>query len=126
MHVYGHTCYIQSSNPMNDVYTLMHAEAPSPPQELSHRVLEYYTNYSKVKLMWDSPDNNSQVDFYHYEVVYSLEGVSIISYNASTTNATAIISGIPYDTNTSFILNANNCEGKSAPVYSTLVIYRGI
>ena len=102
-----------------------HAEIPSPPQELRHRVLEYGTNYSKVEMMWDSPDNNSRVDFYQYEVFYSIEGMNnvIILYNGSTTNTTAIITGILYDINTSFALYASNCEGISTPVYITLFIY---
>ena len=74
--------------------------------------------------MWEFPDNDSRVDFYHYQLIFvDSWGQANTSYQANTTNTTVILSGILYNLNISFVLFANNCEGKSAPV--NLALYTG-
>ena len=111
------------------MWICFYTEAPSPPQELRSRVLEYDNNYSTVtvEVTWNPPGNDSRVEYYVYQVIDSLqlEGVNASLYEANTTNTTVILSGIMYDNNISFILLANNyCEaGNSAP--TTLIINIG-
>ena len=97
-----------------------YTDAPSLPQALRSRVLESGTDYSTIEVTWEPPGNDSRVDFYQYQVVDSSEGASV-SYQANTTNTTAIL--FCYGINISFVLIANNCEGTSAPV--TYAIYIG-
>ena len=102
----------------NNVHAYAHIEAPSQPQELRSRVLEYYSNHSTVEVTWKPPDNDSRVEYYLYQVIDSLEGVNM-SYEANTTNTTVILSDV---LNILFILSANNCEGKSAPAFLVINI----
>ena len=75
--------------------------------------------------MWEFLDNDSRVDFCHYQLAFvdSL-GQANTSYQANTTNTTVILSGILYNCNISFVLFANNCERKSAPVALAIYISR--
>ena len=97
-----------------------HAGVPSSPQGLVSRVLESDTNYSIVEVKWEPPDNDSRADFYHYQVVVDSEGTTHTLNDVNTTNTGAIVCNSPYNVNTSFVLSANNCEGRSAPI--TLVL----
>ena len=81
--------------------------------------MESYTNYSTVEVTWEPPrpDNNSRVDFYHYQVIVDMEGTSYMLYNVKTTNTTVILSDFPYNVNVTFLLSANDrCGGKSKPI----------
>ena len=86
------------------------------------RIVESDTNCSTVEVTWEPPGSGSRVDIYHYQVVVDLEGTSYTLYDVNTTNinTTMILSHSPYDVNVSFVLSANNCEGRSAP--TTLIL----
>lgn len=92
---------------------------PSSPQALMSRVLESNTNYSIVEVTWEPPDNNSKVDFYHYQVVVDLEGTSYTLYESDvkTTNTTVVLSILPNNVNITFFLSTtDSCGRKSIPV----------
>ena len=72
-------------------------------------------------MTWEPYDqgSNTRVDsIYHYHVVY----LGRTNYEANTTNTTVILSGLPHNTNISFIVSASNCEGKSLPITLTINI----
>ena len=61
--------------------------------------------------MWEPPSNDSCVDFYQYQLIDNLTEVIV----SNTTNTTAVLSGIPYNVNLSFVISAHNCVGASQP-----------
>lgn len=69
------------------------------------------TNYSTVEVTWQPLDNNSRVDFYHYQIIADMEGTTHILYDVNTTNTSTILYDLLRDSNISFVLFANNCEG---------------
>ena len=81
--------------------------------------MESDTNYSKVEVTWEPMGNNSRVDLFWYHIIY----LGRASSEANTTNTTVILSGLPHNTNISFVVYAGNCAGKSAPV--TLIMNVG-
>ena len=91
----------------------MHADMPSSPQALINRVLD--NNSSVVEVMWEPPSNDSRVDFYHYQVV-GAGAIALYQGDTINTTVTLILPDILYDINITFILSANNCEGRSLPV----------
>ena len=97
----------------------MSSDEPSPPLNLRSRILEYYTNSSTVEVMWEPPSNDSRVDFYQYQLINNLTEVIV----SNTANTTAVLSGIPYNVNMSFVISAYNCVGASQP--ASLVINIG-
>ena len=103
------------------MHAYIHTDAPSLPQALRSRVLEFGTDYFTIEVTWEPPGNDSRVDFYHYQVIDNSEGASV-SYQVNTTNTTAILFCILYGINISFVLIANNCEGTSAPVSYAIYI----
>ena len=93
--------------------------APSAgPQNLSSRILEYYINYCTAEVAWEPPSNDSRVDFYQYQVIDNLTEVIV----SNTTNTTAVLSGIPYNVNMSFVISAHNCVGASQQVVLSINI----
>ena len=89
----------------------MSADEPSPPQDLRIRSVEHHSNYTTIVVMWEpaSRSNDSRVDFYQYQLINSLTEVRV----SNTTNTTAILSGVPYNVNISFVISAYNCERES-------------
>ena len=59
--------------------------------------------------MWEPASNDSRVDFYQYQLINSLTKVGV----SNTTNTAAILSGVPYNVNISFVISAYNCERES-------------
>ena len=59
--------------------------------------------------MWEPPSKDSCVDFYQYQLINNLTEVIV----SNTTNTTAVLSGIPYNVNMSFVISAHNCVGAS-------------
>ena len=95
------------------------ADEPSPPQNLSlSRILEYQTNSSTVEVMWKPPSNDSCVEFYQYQLIDNL--TEVIVFN--TTNTTAVLSGIPYNVNMSFVISAYTVTCKRSSPQEILVI----
>ena len=78
---------------------------------------EYYANYSKVIVSWDSPPDNVRVDYYQYHLTYE----PLMTQN-NVTNTSQILSNVPYNENITFVLVAANCIGKSSPVFHTFNI----
>ena len=78
--------------------------------------VEHHSNYSTVVVMWEPASNDSRVDFYQYQLINSLTEVRV----SNTTNTTAILSGVPYNVNISFVISAYNCERESEQ--ATLII----
>ena len=83
---------------------------PTSPMNLVITVDWYYDNYSTIMISWDSPDDSYLIDYYQYR----LEGDPLITHN--TTNASLLLSGIPYNENITFALAAVNCIGKGSPI----------
>ena len=69
-------------------------------------------NSFTVEVMWEPPSNDSRVDFYQYQLIDNL----IEEIVSNTTNTTAVLSGIPYNVNMSFVISAHNCVGASQQV----------
>ena len=69
-------------------------------------------NFSTIEVMWEPPSNDSRVDFYQYQLIDNLTEVIV----SNTTNTTAVLSGIPYNVNLSFVISAHNCVGASQQV----------
>ena len=90
-------------------------DAPSPPQELRSKTVEYHINYSTIIVLWEPPQNDSRVDHYLYKFAkvadMSVDEVILIR---NTTNTTVVLSDIPYGINITFVVSAYNCEGVSA------------
>ena len=63
-------------------------------------------NSSTIEVMWEPPSNDSCVDFYQYQLIDNLTEVIV----SNTTNTTAVLSGIPYNVNMSFVISAHNCD----------------
>ena len=92
------------------------------------RVLEYGSEYLTIEMTWEPPDldNDSRIDFYHYQVLDGLseENASVLlDFNTTNTTVTVII-----DINTSaallqFVLSACNCNGASIPVALVVISY---
>jgi hypothetical protein len=80
---------------------------------------EYHDHTSTVNFFWDAPGDDSRVDYYQYKII---NGTSITSYN--TSNTTAIISGIAYNNNVTFLLLSFNCVGVSSPLIEIIHIGR--
>ena len=74
-------------------------------------------NFSTVEVMWEPPSNDSRVDFYQYQLINNLTKVIV----SNTTNTTAVLYGIPYNINMSFVISAHNCD--QASQQATLVIF---
>ena len=98
------------------LYVVTSPDEPSPPQNLSIGSVEHHSNYSTVVVMWEPASNDSRVDFYQYQLINSLTEVRV----SNTTNTTAILSGVPYNVNISFVIFAYNCERESEQ--ATLII----
>ena len=62
-------------------------------------------------MTWEPPSNDFRVDFYQYQLIDNLTEVIV----SNTTNTTAVLSGIPYNVNMSFVISAHNCVGASQP-----------
>ena len=89
---------------------------PSPPLNLQFVVGEYYDHLSTVRLSWDTPNDDSRVDYYQYQ----LNNGTI--YNTSNTNAT--VPGVVYNKNMTFLLLSLNCVGTSSPIIEIIHIGR--
>ena len=87
----------------------MSADEPSPPQNLIITTVGHHSNYSTVVVMWEPASNDARVNFYQYQLINSLTEVRV----SNTTNTTAILSGVPYNVNISFVISAYNCERES-------------
>ena len=96
----------------------LRADDPLSPQNLSSRILEYHTNSSTVEVMWKPPSNDSRVDFYQYQLIDNLTEVIV----SNTTNTTAVLSGIPYNVNMSFVISAYTVTCKRSSPLEILVI----
>ena len=80
------------------------------------RVLESDTNYSIVEVMWEPPDNDSRVDFYHFEVVADSEGISYTLYAIETPNTTVVLSIFSSNVSITVFLSAmDSCGTRSVP-----------
>ena len=93
------------------------AELVASPTKLRLESVEHHSNYSTVVVMWEPASNDSRVDFYQYQLINSLTEVRV----SNTTNTTAILSGVPYNVNISFVISAYNCERESEQ--ATLLIH---
>ena len=91
---------------------------PTSPLNVQSVVDEYHNNFSNVLFSWDAPEDNSCVDYHQYQVV---NGTSI-----NTSNTSAIISGVPYNKNITFLVLAGNCIGQSATVLETINVGRSV
>ena len=63
-------------------------------------------------MTWEPPSSDSRVDLYQYQLIDNLTEVIV----SNTTNTTAVLSGIPYNVNLSFVISAHNCVGASQQV----------
>ena len=75
-------------------------------------------NHSTVEVTWEPPSNDSHVDFYQYQLMGNLTEVIV-----STTNTTAVLSGIPYNACQHVIchLCSQLCWGKSTNNYNVIL-----
>ena len=103
-----HVCFLD--------YVFGTAGIPMSPLNVQSVVDEYHNNFSSILFSWDAPEDNSRVDYYQYEVV---NGTSI-----NTSNTSAIISGVPYNENVTFLVLAGNCIGQSTTVLETINVGR--
>jgi hypothetical protein len=80
--------------------------------------LESDTNCSTVEVTWETPGNDSSVDFYHFKVVADSEGTNYTLYAVETPNSTVVLSVFPYCNNvniTVFLSATDSCGAKSIP-----------
>ena len=91
---------------------------PSSPLNLQFIVDEYYDHVSRGHFTWDAPNDDSRVDYYQYQLF--MNGTSVTTCN--TSNTTATISGIAYNSNFTFLLLSQNCVGMSSPLFETIHI----
>ena len=74
-----------------------------------------------VEVAWEPPDNDSSVDFYHFEVVAESEGINHTLYAVETPNTTIILSIFPYNVNVTVFLSAtDSCGTRSVPIVLSL------
>ena len=88
------------------------------PLNIRNIVDEYHSYFSTVLFTWNSPEDNSRVDYYQY--TYQVDDGSV--YSANTSNTSVAISGVPYNKNVTFSVLARNCIGESATVLETVNI----
>ena len=72
--------------------------------------MERHTNYTTVNVTWKPKLNDSRADYYCYQLIESLTQLLIL---ISNTSHTAVELSIPHDINTSFVISAHNCAGRS-------------
>ena len=89
------------------------------PFNIQSVVDEYHDRFSTILFTWNAPDD-SRVDYYQYQVFS--ESNLIVVYN--TSNNSAVISGILYNKNVTFLVLAGNCIGQSTPQMKTVNIGR--
>ena len=78
---------------------------------------EYHNHFSTVLFTWDAPNDNSRIDYYHYQLTNE---TTVVLYN--TTNTSVAISEIPYNRNVTFSLFAVNCVGRSAALSEVVTV----
>ena len=100
---------------------MIYIGTPLSPLNLQFVVDEYYDHTSTVHFTWDAPDDDSQVDYYQYQLINE---TGVTAYN--TSNTTATISGIAYNNNVTFLLLSFNCVGVSSPLIETIHIGKSI
>ena len=88
------------------------------PLNIQNIVDEYHSYFSTVLFTWNSPEDNSHVDYYQYTYQEVDESVSA----SNTSNTSVAISGVPYNKNVTFSVLAGNCIGESATVLETVNI----
>ena len=93
-------------------------DEPSSPKKIAYRIVTYEANSSTVEVTWEPPSNDSRVDFYQYQLIDNLTEVIV----SNTTNTTAVLSGIPYNVNSSVIISAYAVICKRSSSLEILVI----
>ena len=91
------------------------------PLNLRNAVEEYHSHFSSVLFAWDSPNDNSLVDYYQYQLIKESD-----TFTYNTTNTSAVLQEIPYNKNVTFSVTAVNCVGSSVPLRQTITIGRCI
>ena len=102
-------------------YTHTCTGAPASPLNFRNAVEEYHSHFSSVLFAWDSPNDDSLVDYYQYQL---MKETDTFTYN--TTNTSAVLPDIPYNRNVTFSVTAVNCVGSSVPLRHTVTIGRCI
>lgn len=90
------------------------AGEPLPPQELKSEIVGYATNYLTVNITWNPPLSNYTVDFYCYQVITGENVTDNIIFN--TTENVVMLSEIPRDVETLFVISAYHCGKRSTQV----------
>ena len=93
--------------------------SPAVPLNIQNVVDEYHSHSSSVLFTWNASNDNSQIDYYQYQLA---KEVDIFTYN--TTNTSAVLQEIPYNRNVTFSVIAVNCVGSSSPLRKTVNIGR--
>ena len=99
---------------------MLHAGTPMSPLNLKSVVETYHNHFSTVLFTWDAPDDSSRVDYYQYQVLNKSNMIDV--YN--TSNNSALIPGIVYNKNVTFLVLAGNCIGQSTIQMKTVNIGR--
>ena len=94
---------------------------PASPQMLMSRIFASSMNFRIFEIIWEPLANDSRVDFYHYQVINSVNASVILESNTTNTSVIIYASWIMM---VSFVLSACNCKGASIPV--VLSIYHTI
>ena len=101
---------------LNYYYRFCTLSWSSKPQKQNTGVL--HKLYCTAEVTWKQPSNDSRVDFYQYQLIDNLTEVIV----SNTTNTIAVLSGIPYNVNMSFVISAHNCVGASQQVVLSINI----
>ena len=81
-------------------------------------VNEYANNSSAIIFSWELVTaTDVRVDYYHYQ----LSSSSLMITN-NISNASVVISNIPYNENITFTVSVHNCIGRSASYSHTFII----
>ena len=88
------------------------------PLNIQYIVDEYHSYFSTVLFTWNSPGDNSHVDYYQY----MYQGVDGSVSASNTSNTSVVISGVLYNKNITFSVLAGNCIGESTTVLETVNI----
>ena len=92
---------------------------PIAPLNLQSMVDKYHSHFSSILFTWNTPSDNSRIDYYQYQLVKEMD-----SFTYNTTNTSAVLPDIPYNKNVTFSITAVNCVGSSAPLRQTITIGR--
>ena len=95
---------------------MIYADLPSAIKSVYIYVNEYANNSSAVVFSWEHP-TDARIDHYQYQL---LSSSFMITNNVS--NASIVISSIPYDENVTFSLTVHNCIGRSVSYIHTFII----